>query len=480
MLVIEYGHSISQIVGKLNPEVCQVISDTLSYEIPNFDRTDAYLYKSWDGKLRLFHKKSKYFPTGLLNKVEAILNEYDVPYEIDGRVFPEILGDIDDSVLRDYQVKAVLDAVEAGRGLIHHATAAGKSFSAVGIISLIGRKSLVIVHRKELAQQMVEHCEKQGLRVKLLQGKNSVEQAYKSGWGADVYVAMSQTLTYARKNTERLFYSLTEVIETLIIDEVHKVSAENYYDTVMAFDETPYKYGCTATVEGRSDNADMKLIAATGEVVSRETESTLMRQGWIATPKISMLECDATHDNRYEWASIYREGIVTNTERNEYIRDVVYHLASQGKMVLVLCNYIKHGMILKDMINEEMPNNLPHVSFLSGKSPQGIRIGELKRFKEASTIALIMSSIGDEGVDLPDCDAVVIASAGMSQIKALQRVGRALRPGSSGQAVVVDFVDKDNGTLLKHSRFRYNAYRQRGFDTKIMSFDAFIGVTNFE
>lgn len=231
----------------------------------------------------------------------------------------------------------------------------------------------------------------------------------------------------------------------------------------------------SATIEGRSDGADILLRAITGDVVARETEETLMRDGWIAVPDVYMVYTPASHDSMYEWDMVYQEGIVDNEERNERIVDATIHLIKSGKLVLVLCNYIAHGMKLMEQINKAMPSQLPKVSFIHGSTPKSIRDGELKRFKEASSLCLIGSNILDEGVDVPACDSVIITSAGKSRIKVLQRVGRALRPSKSGKAVVVDFYDKDGGMLQKHSISRKRAYRERKFKVTTLSIAEFLG-----
>ena len=70
-----------------------------------------------------------------------------------------------------------------------------------------------------------------------------------------------------------------------------------------------------------------------------------------------------------------------------------------------------------------------------------------------------MARLADEGLDIPSLRAVVLASGGKSETRALQRVGRALRtaPGKT-EAIVVDFFD--NAPYLKeHSMARLELFR---------------------
>lgn len=470
MITIAYGNSMSRIVGGMFPKVIQSLSDTLSYEVPGADKTDAYI-KGWRGDIKLFHKGNKSFPTGLLYLVEKILQEHEVEYEIVGRSFPDILGDIDfeKTNLREYQLKAVLDSVKAGRGVIQFPVASGKSHIAVGMLSLIDRKSLIVVHRKELLDQMIEHCINGGFYVGKIQGKQSIQLHHYEGWDKDVYCAMVQTLSAIRKSEPEIFQSLSEKIEVFIVDEAHQVGAKNYFQTMMAFSNTPYRFGMSGTPKGRSDNADLLLTALTGDVVALGDETELMKSGWIATPKVIMVKIPAPHSNRYDWTMIYEEAIVNNLIRNNYIRDIAVDLMNRGKMVLILCNYIKHGMILKDLINNSI-ENLPPVEFIHGSTPQSIRDEEINKFKRASKIGLIMSDIGSTGLDIPDCDAMINTAGGKSFIKVIQRAGRAMRPKKDGQAIIVDFMDYDTdyGMLTKHSKQRFKAYKNKGFDINLV------------
>jgi superfamily II DNA or RNA helicase len=73
---------------------------------------------------------------------------------------------------------------------------------------------------------------------------------------------------------------------------------------------------------------------------------------------------------------------------------------------------------------------------------------------------LIASSILDEGADVPEIDTVVIASAGKSAIKGIQRIGRGMRRMAGKELVVYDFVDRHAPVLLRHSKMRKRVYQQ--------------------
>ena len=86
MITIDYKNSMSRIVGGLLPKVSDQLSLALSYDVPNADRTNAYL-RGWKGDIRLFNRRNKSFPSGLLYLVEDILQKNGTNYNIIGKNF---------------------------------------------------------------------------------------------------------------------------------------------------------------------------------------------------------------------------------------------------------------------------------------------------------------------------------------------------------------------------------------------------------
>jgi superfamily II DNA or RNA helicase len=68
-------------------------------------------------------------------------------------------------------------------------------------------------------------------------------------------------------------------------------------------------------------------------------------------------------------------------------------------------------------------------------------------------------------VDIPEVASVIVASAGKSNIKALQRLGRGMRVAGDKQTCELwDFADGGNRWLDAHSAARQAAYLAEGFD----------------
>ena len=74
-------------------------------------------------------------------------------------------------------------------------------------------------------------------------------------------------------------------------------------------------------------------------------------------------------------------------------------------------------------------------------------------------------------MDIPNIDVLIFASGGNSYIRAIQRVGRGLRlHDSKDKLIVVDFSDRTNRYLAKHSLERIRTYSlERCFSVAIFN-----------
>jgi superfamily II DNA or RNA helicase len=116
-----------------------------------------------------------------------------------------------------------------------------------------------------------------------------------------------------------------------------------------------------------------------------------------------------------------------------------------------LVNKLNHGKTLEKMI--------PGSIFIHASSKDREGIWDRLHNKEILTL---ITTLGDEGVDAPSCDATIIASGGKSAIKVFQRL-RCMTPFKKDGyekkvAIVVDFDDPYK-FLKAHSKKRLKLYK---------------------
>jgi superfamily II DNA or RNA helicase len=219
----------------------------------------------------------------------------------------------------------------------------------------------------------------------------------------------------------------------------------------MKLDRAYYRYGLSAT-PWRSDRSDLMIEAALGEKLCVVSSTDLIEKRYLVPPKITMYEVLPTRKQLpRKYATVYKSEVVEHIERNRIIAEVAEHMSGKGKTVLILVNQVKHGKNLEAAIE--------NATFIHGKDSSAVRNEALERLRERSDRVLIATTLADEGLDLPSLDVLILAGAGKSETRALQRVGRVLRPyKGKKQAIVVDFYDQTL-YLEEHSKHRFEIYQ---------------------
>lgn len=419
----------------------------LVYKSKGYQYTQAYQDGRWDGNRSLFWNRSG-FPTGLTSNVVGVVNSMGEPCAVvDSRLKPEngpglrFYGQD-----RDYQdVEKV--CLLATRGIINFATGSGKTAVAARIISRADVKTLYVVPTKELLYQTKDEFERfLGIPVGII-GDGEFD------FREFVTVATMQTLwSLFRRGTlprREKIDALIRHVDMLFIDEAQYLGADSFFKTVQTID-CYYKFGLTGTAF-RADDAGILLQAATGRVIAKISSSDLIRAGVLANTTIRMYNVGSAGYLGQDWNSIYDKGVVHNSIRNAKIVELVEGFIQEGKSVMIIVKIIDHGYILQDMIRESV--------YMHGSRSSTERKMALDSFRKGLIKVLIGTKIYDEGVDIPSMDVLVLACGGSSPVKSIQRVGRALRKTSTkDNALIVDFMDISNRTLLRQSRDRLKAY----------------------
>jgi superfamily II DNA or RNA helicase len=168
----------------------------------------------------------------------------------------------------------------------------------------------------------------------------------------------------------------------------------------------------------------------------------------------------ATAQEKY-FRKVYQKGIVEHEDRNRLIVREAGFLADQGKSVLIQVKALAHGEILESMLEGR-------ADYVHGgtSSEQRNKVKTLLNSKMGKLI-VISSPIWDEGVNIPTLDAIIIASGGRSEIKAVQKVGRGLRKTDEKESVtIIDFWDMSHTYLKRHSKERMKVYEEKGWIIK--------------
>jgi len=218
-----------------------------------------------------------------------------------------------------------------------------------------------------------------------------------------------------------------------------------------------YRYGMSATPM-RDKGDDILIDACFGREIANVSASFLIERGYLVKPDIYFVPIRKGMPGKlFNYQSYYKQGIVENSVRNEYIANMAKSFEENGKNILILCQQVNHGNLLSEMIDGS--------TFLHGVHSGKQRKAHLSKMRNRDRDAAITiaTSIFDEGVDCRPLDTLILAGGGKSKTRALQRVGRVLRPFTSGDykkesALVIDFKDHCE-YLTKHSDTRKRIYK---------------------
>lgn len=421
---------------------------------------------TWDGYFSLIAGNK--IPTGLMRlafdelRSEGYTCEHRV---VCGRIAnaqfsdTEIARSLDGVTLRDYQVQAVQKLLNKQRGIADMATNAGKTVVFAALIKALGNAdAVVVVNTKDLLYQTSERLSEYiGRRVGLIgDGKRS---------DSDVVVATIQSLNATCKSLgDKRFRKRFVSNRVLVIDECHHVADNRTFDVLMHIPGW-HRYGVSGTPLERGSLSDLKLIACTGPVQVTVTNMQLIENGWSAEPFIQVHDLSYMHTmySSAKWHKVYDTAIVRNDARNSYIVDLALEESMYGP-VLVVVTRIDHGKALCKMIAEDAADK---VIFVNGSSPMDVRQAALSRMARGDKCITIATQIFDEGVDVPALDSVILACAGKSRIKLLQRIGRGLRKKDGDNELYVhDFNDGRNKYLKRHYEERTAEYARQGFEVE--------------
>tara|TARA_Y100001938_G_scaffold151131_1_gene246375 strand:+ start:3407 stop:4882 length:1476 start_codon:yes stop_codon:yes gene_type:complete len=467
------------IEGEFDPDI---IDKATRFRKSGYRHSTAYKNRAWDGYTRLFSKAKSAFPTGLKDRVVKFYKKQypNIKFEvIDYRDFKpkKQIPKIEDVplqgvTLRSHQVKAGNAMLRKKHGVLWAATNSGKTEVAVGVIKAIDEPTLFLVKGKDLVVQTYE-------RFKRRLGGEDVGIIMSNKWDVRKFTIASADTLARRFKPHRMsdaalerkqqVEALLTSIKVVVIDECHTLASDGLF-SIVRYCTAPYRFGLSGTPFKRGDKQDLKLIALTGEVCYKVTNKEMIEDGVSVPTDIAFIDIDKPKlPIGIDYQTAYDEGIVHNIYRNKSICEAALKYNNLNKQTLIIVKKIDHGHILSDLLVSS-GKFIPH-TFIHGSLPTEERAEALDNFKNGITKILIASSILDQGVDIPNIDVLIFASGGNSYIRAIQRVGRGLRlHDSKDKLIVVDFSDRTNKYLAKHSLERIRTYSlERCFSVAIFN-----------
>ncbi|MDD9270161.1 DNA repair helicase XPB [Paenibacillus sp. GCM10023248] len=340
--------------------------------------------------------------------------------------------------LRDYQ-KSAVDAFHrignGGSGVLVLPCGAGKTVIGIAAMAKCSCATLILTSNVTSVKQWKrEILSKTGL------GEDQVGEY--SGTTKEVRpitIATYQILTHRGKKEDefahmRLFSEREWGL--IIYDEVHLLPAPVFRAT--ADIQATRRLGLTATLireDGREDDVFSLVGPKKFDMAWKELES----QGWIAKVTCQEIRVPLSESDRDLYGASGARQQFRIAGENEGKLEVIDHLRRlhAGEQTLIIGQYI-----------DQLERIAAHTGapMISGGMPYEQREELYAQFKKGQLPLLIVSKVANFAVDLPDA-AVAIQVSGSygSRQEEAQRLGRILRPKSSGanSAVFYTIITED-------------------------------------
>jgi hypothetical protein len=333
-----------------------------------------------------------------------------------------------------------------GGGILSLPCGFGKTILALYFISVLKKKTIVIVHKEFLMNQWIERIKfaLPSAKIGILQGDKCEIENY------DIIIAMLQTLSMKEFPTDTF-----DDIGHVIIDECHRIPSRVFSKALLKIN-SQYMLGLSAT-PNRKDGLTKVLKWNIGDIIYsvKSNEKNIV--------KVERYLLDSTDENYNKEITSFRGQVqmptMVNNIANYYKRTylimekVVHEIkANTNRQFLILSDRKQH---LEDM--NKIANQL-------GISSVGYYIGGMKKDKlkasESCRILLGTYPMANEGLDIPSLNGLVLSTP-KSDI--IQSVGRICRMKHENiQPLIIDIVDKFS-IFESQSRKRFSVYKKKKY-----------------
>jgi len=349
--------------------------------------------------------------------------------------------------LRDYQKEALEKWIENNyRGIIALPTGSGKT--VIGIAAFVAKpvRTLIIAYTREQMFQwreaILKHTDLDPMYVGLI-------------YSDEKKLAPITITTY--QSGYRAINDISPYFDMLIIDEVHHLPADKFR-YIALHSIARYRMGLSATPV-REDGRHVELFPLLGGIVYYKSPEELARKGYLAKYVIETVKVSLTKDELEEYEKLRklykslvgtarfqevleaaRKGdpkarealkvhaqmrmiLATSKAKIKKAVELATKEVERGSKVIIFTQYIEQARLISEALNAYM---------LTGEMSPEERRRILMKFKEDQSGVLVVTTVGDEGLDIPDANVGIIVSGTGSRRQFIQRLGRLLRPKKDG------------------------------------------------
>lgn len=319
--------------------------------------------------------------------------------------------------LRDYQKEYVERAHDERAAVLANPAGSGKTVTSIGLMAKIDGPTLVLVPQRSLVNQWKRE----------LLDKTTLTEDQIGEYHGDTKKMNDVTIAtyHMAANKTKLFRNEWGLI---IFDEVHHIPSKLFRKTASL--QSTRRIGLSASPV-REDSKEREIFALIGPEIGGDW-ARFFKEGHVVKPdvEIQLVEWASDyHRHEYEQASGINKAIIAskNPAKKTNLEELLEE--HEEEKTIVFCDWIDQG--------EDLSNQFD-IPFISGETDFDEREEYFEDFRNDEMNTIIVSRIGDEGLDLPDTEVGIIMSGqGGSRRQATQRAGRVMRPFGDAQVYIV-------------------------------------------
>lgn len=318
----------------------------------------------------------------------------------------QLIDDVRTSLLRGHKAVVAVLGCGGGKSVIQGSIAKASTDK--------GNQVLFLVHRKELCKQ--------------------IENTFRSLGVNMAWCDVMMVQTASRRLNSLPDYDL------IITDECHHSTANTYrkiYDhysdiTRLGFTATPIRLNKGGLGEVYSD------------LITSVSTRWLIDNGYLAPYKYYSVKLADTSNLHTVAGEFKQDEVQQLMENKEIYGDTVkqWKRLAEGKKTIVYCASVEASKMTAERFISEGYSCVA----IDGKTPQSERENAMARFRSGEITILCNCELFGEGLDVPDCECVVLLRPTQSLTLHIQQSMRSMRYKPNKTAIIIDHV----GNCYRH------------------------------